>query len=180
MLTITVPAVEKWDETNEEFIYDKEWTLQLEHSLLAVSKWESKWCKPFLSQKELSYEESIDYIRCMSVTENVPSYVYENITAENIKEIGDYIKSPMTATWFRKETNPRRSSEEVTSELVYYWMTVLNIPFECENWHLNRLMTLIRVCNVKNAPSKKMKAKDVYAQNRALNAARRQKLHSKG
>lgn len=180
MLTITIPAVEKWDETNNLFVYDEEWTLQLEHSLLSISKWESKWCKPFLSQKTLSFEESIDYIRCMTLTENVPLNIYENITDANVNDVAEYIKSPMTATWFRKDNAPQRNGKEITSELIYYWMTVLNIPFECEKWHLNRLLTLIRICNVENSPKKKMKSKDIYAQNRALNAARRRQLHSKG
>lgn len=180
MLRITVPAIERYDERKNEFIQSKECTLQLEHSLISLSKWESKWCKPFLTQTEKTYEETIDYIKCMTLTQNVPLEVYENLTKENVKAINDYIQAPMTATYFYEDKQRRGSKEQITSELIYYWMIALNIPVEFEKWHLNRLLTLIRVCNIKNTPPKKMSRREIMSRNAALNEARRNQLRTKG
>ena len=180
MLQIVIPAGEFWDEIKQEFSYTKEQTLQLEHSLVSLSKWESKWCKVFLSKDEKSPEETMDYIKCMTITPNVSPDIYNRLTKANIKEIEDYITAPMTATYFSKERGGRSSSEQVTSELIYYWMIALNIPFECQKWHLNRLLTLIKVCNIKNQPPKKMSKRDIMSRNASLNAARRQQLNTKG
>lgn len=180
MLQITVPATEEWDESKQEFVYTKETTLQLEHSLVSLSKWESKWCKPFLSDEDLTEEETIDYIKCMTITQNVNPEVYKCLTQENIYQVRDYISAPMTATYFSKERNGRPSREIVTSELIYYWMISLNIPFECQKWHLNRLLTLIRVCNIKNKPPKKMSRREIMERNTALNESRRKQLNTKG
>lgn len=181
MLRITIPATEMWDEGKQEFIYSKEYTLQLEHSLVSLSKWESKWCKPFLSKKELTTEETIDYIRCMTITQNVPPEAYYNITNDIITQVSDYIAAPMTATWFSdNEKGGKPNSEVVTAELIYYWMIALQIPLECQKWHLNKLMTLIRVCNIKNTPPKKMSKRDITSRNAAINAARRKQFNSKG
>ena len=181
MLTITIPASEFFNERTQEFFTLKEQTLQLEHSLVSLSKWESKWCKPFLSkQKELTLEETLDYIKCMTITQNVNPDVYNRLSQSNIEEIDKYIAAPMTATTFYNNTSEGRVKETVTSELIYYWMISLNIPMECQKWHLNRLLTLIRVCNVKNTPPKKMSKGDIMRRNAALNAARRKKLNSKG
>ena len=180
MLQITVPATEEWDESKQEFVYTKETTLQLEHSLVSLSKWESKWCKPFLSDEDLTEEETIDYIKCMTITQNVNPEVYKCLTQENIYQVRDYISAPMTATYFSKERNSRPSREIVTSELIYYWMISLNIPFECQKWHLNRLLTLIRVCNIKNNPPKKMSRREIMERNAALNESRRKQLNTKG
>lgn len=180
MLRITIPAVEKWDEGKQEFVYTKEQTLQLEHSLVSLSKWESRWCKPFLTNKPLTTEETIDYIKCMTLTQNVPPEVYEYIPDSVIEEVSNYIGAPMTATHFSEEQRGRGSGETVTSELIYYWMIALNIPLECQKWHLNRLMTLVKVCNIKNTPPKKMGRKALMNRNAALNASRRQQLNSKG
>ena len=180
MLRITIPAIEKWDEGRQEFIYTREQVLQLEHSLISLSKWESKWCKPFLSKDGMSFEETIDYIKCMTLTQNVHPDVYNNITNENLEEISNYINAPMTATWFAKTEGGRGSQETVTAELIYYWMIALNIPFKCEKWHLNRLLTLIKVCNIKNAPPKKMSKREQMSRNRALNAKRRSQLNTRG
>ena len=180
MLEITIPATELWDERNEEFITAKEQTLRLEHSLVSLSKWESKWCKPFLSKTNKSDEEIIDYIRCMTLTQNVPDEVYRCLTDDNIRKINEYIDAPMTATWFHEDKTKGTSREQTTSELIYYWMIALNIPFECQKWHLNRLLTLIRVCNIKNQPPKKMSKRDIMSRNAALNAARRKQLSTKG
>lgn len=181
-------AQEVWDNDIEEFTMlpgVKPVTLTLEHSLLSLSKWESKYHKPFLDKTgvEKTPEEMLYYIQCMSVN-NVDPNAFYCLTSEQIKEIGDYIADPMTATTITHNAPsgapPRRNAENVTSELIYYWMVVHQIPFECQKWHLNRLLTLIEVCNIKNAPSKKMSKRDIMRQNNALNAARRAKYHSHG
>ena len=180
MLQITIPAVELWDERKQEFITTKEQTLQLEHSLVSLSKWESKWCKPFLNKQKKTFEETLDYIKCMTLTQNVDPEVYNYLTNENIKEINEYIGAPMTATYFSDEKTSKTNREQVTAELIYYWMIALNIPFECQKWHLNRLLTLIKVCSIKNQPPKKRSKKDIMSRNAALNAARRKQLNTKG
>ena len=180
MLRITIPAVEQWDEQKQEFITTKEQTLSLEHSLVSLSKWESKWCKAFLSKNEKSFEETLDYIKFMTLTQNVDSEVYNYLTNGNISEINEYIEAPMTATYFSDEKTSKTSREQVTAELIYYWMIALNIPFECQKWHLNRLLTLIKVCNIKNQPPKKRSKKDIMSRNAALNAARKKQLNTKG
>lgn len=179
MLRITVPAVEMWDESTETYINTKETTLQLEHSLVSVSKWESKWCKSFLSHTNKTYDETIDYIKCMTLTRDVDPSVYYGLTNDNIEQINKYIAAPMTATSF-SDKNGKGGREIITSELIYYWMISQNIPFECQKWHLNRLLTLIRVCNIKNAPPKKHSRREIASRNAALNAARRKQLNSKG
>lgn len=181
MLVITIPAIEAFDDEKQEFIIlAKEQTLQLEHSLVSLSKWESKWCKAFLSKEDKTEEETIDYIKCMTITQNVNPDVYNRLTRSNIEAINSYIEAPMTATTFYNDQQKGRSRETVTSELIYYWMIALNIPMECQKWHLNRLLTLIRVCNVKNTPPKKMSKREIMNRNAALNAARRKQLGSKG
>lgn len=180
MLTITVPGGELYDEANELFIEVKPQTLQLEHSLISLSKWESKWHKPFLSKFDKSAEETLDYVRCMTVTPGVDPMVYARLTNENIATINEYIDNPMTATTFSNTQKGGSSGEQVTSEVIYYWMIALTIPFECEKWHLNRLLTLIRVCDAKNKPPKKMSKREIMSRNAALNAARRKKLGTKG
>lgn len=180
MLRIIIPATEQWDESKNEFVYTKSQSLSLEHSLVSLSKWESKWCKPFLSKEIKTAEETIDYIRCMTLTQNVDPNIYNYLTNENIIQVNRYIEAPMTATWFNSNNKGKPNSEQITSELIYYWMITLNIPFECQKWHLNRLLTLIRVCNVKNQPSKKMTKKELLSRNAALNAVRRKKTNTKG
>lgn len=180
MLEINIPSVERFDETTGEFINIKGQTLRLEHSLVSLSKWESKWCKPFLVEKEKTYEEMIDYIKCMTLNQNVDPEVYKGINKKILKEIMDYIEAPMTATWFRKEKKSNQKGEQVTAELIYYWMISLQIPFECQKWHLNRLLTLVKVCNAKNAPQKNMSKREIMSSNKELNDARRKALHTKG
>lgn len=153
--------------------------LQLEHSLVSLSKWESKWQKPFLTKDEKTMEESIDYISCMTLTKNVDLETYSFITDHNLQEVKDYIKNPMTATTFSKE-NQTPNREIITAELLYYWMIAMTIPFECQKWHLNRLLTLINVCNIKNKPAKKMNKREVAGRNAKINAARKQALNTKG
>lgn len=179
MLKIVVPELELWDEEKQEFSILKETTIQLEHSLVSISKWESKWHKAFLSKKDKSNEEIIDYIRCMTITQNVPEDVYYRLSNENMEAINKYIDDPMTATYFHDDEQAN-SRETVTSELIYYWMIIQNIPVNFEKWHLNRLLSLIKVCNIKNSPPKKMSSKEIMRRNSALNAARRKKYNTKG
>jgi len=179
MLKITIPSIEQYDEVLEEFTYSKEQTLQLEHSLVSISKWESKWRKPFLSKEEKTVIESIDYIKCMTITQNVDNKIYDFITNDNLNDVRDYIEAPMTATTFANDKR-KGSQEIITSELIYYWMVALNIPFECQKWHLNRLLTLVNVCNVKNSPPKKTSKKEILSRNAALNASRKKVLNTQG
>lgn len=180
MLEITVPATEMFDEAKQEFVNYKKQTLQLEHSLVSLSKWESKWHKAFLSKREKTAEETIDYVRCMTITKNVDPSVYSRLTRENVDQINKYIEDPMTAVYFLEDKSSGTSGDTVTSEIIYYWMISLNIPQECQKWHLNRLMALIKVCNIKNSPGKKMSKADIMRRNASLNAARRAKMHSNG
>lgn len=180
MLQITIPATELWDEINERFIRTRKQTLQLEHSLVSISKWESKWCKPFLSTNSKTTEETIDYIRCMTLTQNVNPNVYVALTNENIKQVNNYIEAPMTATTFSEDKSGKTNREIITAELIYYWMIALQIPMKCEKWHINRLLTLIRVCNIKNQPPKKRSQGDILRSYAELNAARRKQFNTKG
>jgi hypothetical protein len=180
MLQLIIPALESYDETKNEFIIAKEQILQVEHSLVSISKWESKWNKPFLAKEPKTNEETIDYIRCMIITQNVKKEVYDNITTENINDINSYIEASMSATWFNDNKNKSTSKEIITSEIIYYWMITYNIPFECRKWHLNRLLTLIQVCEKKNAPNKKMSNSEIISKNRELNNARRKQANTKG
>lgn len=179
MLQITIPAGTLWDEGIEEFVSTKEQTLQLEHSLVSLSKWESKWHKPFLSDKEKTFEETIDYIRCMTITQNVKPEVYLFLTKENVDQIYEYINDPMTATTFNDLDNTF-NREVITAEIVYYWMISLNIPIEFQKWHLNKLITLIKVISLKNAPKKKISKQDYMEQMSRLNDARRKEWNTKG
>lgn len=181
MLRIEIPInPEGWDEKRQEFVKPKTQILQLEHSLVSLSKWESKWCKPFFSNEEKSYEEVLDYIKCMTITQNVDPEVYNHLTESNITDINNYINAPMTATTFTNDKVHGNNREIITSELVYYWMIALNIPVEFQKWHINRLLTLIRVCEIKNSPQKKMSKNEIMSRNAALNEARRKKLNSRG
>ena len=179
MLNITISASDMWNERLGEFVSVPETILHLEHNLLSISKWESKWKKPFLTRERKTIEETIDYVRCMTIGDEEDPIVYKLLSQEHLDKISDYIDDPMTATWFSKD-DAKANREIVTSELIYYWMCSLQIPFECQYWHLNRLMALIRICSIKNQPSKKMGRKDIYNQNAALNRARRARSKSKG
>ena len=156
-------------------------TCALPISLVSISKWEAKWKRPFLTKGPSTLVEITDYIRCMTLTENVDITAYENLNNSIIEEVADYIASPMTATWFAKDSNNQTKNKEVvTSELIYYWMIELRIPSEYQYWHFNRLITLIQVCNVKNTPAKKMSKKEILARNQSINDARRAATGSKG
>lgn len=179
MLTVVVPGVEMFDEKTQEFITVGDVTLELEHSLVSLSKWESFYEKPFLG-KEKTTEETIEYIKCMVLTPNIPNEVFEKLTDSNLNAIQKYLDAKMTATWFSDTPGAPQSRDVITSELIYYWMITFQIPFECENWHLNRLFTLIRVCNIKQSKPKKMSRAEVAARNRELNAQRKAQLGTKG
>lgn len=189
MLKIRIPGKEYWDAEKAEFITVPSVELALEHSLLSLSKWESKWHVPFFSEREkMTVEQIQDYVRCMTLTKGVPDEAYTRLTKENCTAIYTYINDPMTATWFHEDeetdqNGPRsgkRSTSVTTSEVLYYDMVELGIPFECEKWHLNRLMTLIRVCNEKHKPPKKVPKNERLARRRALNAKRRKEWGMKG
>ena len=180
MLTINIPAIELYDETKNVFILAKAQTLQLEHSLVSLSKWESKWLKPFLSKEAKTNEETLDYIKCMTLTQNIDSDVYKIIPDDIMDLVSKYIDAPMTATTFPKTGTHGANRDIITSEIIYYWMVSFNIPFECQKWHLNRLLTFINVCNVKQQPAKKMGRKELNSRNRNLNAARKSALNTTG
>jgi len=180
MYLVIVPQTELYDEITEEFANVKGEQFQIEHSLVSLSKWESKWRKPFISKEAKTREETMDYIRCMTVTRNIDDSVYDRISGKVLDEIGGYINSSMTATWFADDPNAPKSREIITAEIIYHWMIALNIPMECQKWHLDRLLTLIKVCSIKNQPPKKRGKKEMLAQRRALNQSRRAKYNSKG
>lgn len=173
MFQVIIPESEIYDEEREEFINTRKETFQIEHSLVSLAKWESKWNLPFLGKTPKTKEQIIDYVRCMTITQNVNPEIYDNIPQPILTDISEYICAPMTATWFSERKDTRANSEAITAEIVYYWMVTHHIPMECQKWHFNRLLTLIRVCNVKNAPPKKMNKKEMLAERRQLNAARR-------
>lgn len=176
MLIIKLPEQEFFDQSTSEFLSCKACTLKLEHSLISISKWEEKWKKPFLTDKEKTPAEFIDYIRCMTINQDVPEEAYALLGHENVKKIEAYIQDPATATTvidLRKSNG--KKSEIPTSELIYYWMISNGIPFECEKWRLNRLLTLIKVCNAKGNPQQ-MSRQEIYAMNNALNNSRRKAM----
>lgn len=179
MLTIVVPMSEHLNEKTKEFVVVDSVKLELEHSLVSMSKWESFFEKPFLTKEEKTPEEIFWYIRAMTLTPNVPQGVFNNLTDELVAEINGYVSASMTATTFKAEPN-RPSRETITSELIYYWMITANIPVQFENWHLNRLFTLIEVCNRKNTPAKKMSRQTAARQQRDLNAQRRAEMGTSG
>jgi len=180
MLTIVVPGVEMFDEKSQEFITKDDVTLDLEHSLISLSKWESIYEKPFLGKGERTSEEILGYVKAMTLTSNVPDAVFLKLSEDNVMAINKYIDSKMTATWFSEPPGAPASRDVITAELIYYWMITFQIPFECEKWHLNRLFTLIRVCNIKQAKPTKMSRSEIAARNRELNAQRRAQLGTKG
>lgn len=180
MLELHVGGTEFFNEDTCEFIPSKETVLKLEHSLISVSKWESKWHKPFLGNTEMTQEELFDYIRCMTITQSPDPTVYDRLTVDDVSKIRDYMADTMTATWFNDRGMPKSRQKAVTSELIYYWMIALQIPVEFERWHLNRLLTLIRVCNIENSPKKKMRTNEIMRQNASLNEQRKRAMGTRG
>lgn len=188
MLLIKVEKQDLWDSETERFKTLKtDCTLQLEHSLISISKWESKWKKPYLetdTRKAKTFEELKDYVRCMTIN-GVPDEVYDFLKREDYVKISEYINDPHSATWFNKANEKKsfgkKTPETLTSELIYYYMIANEIPWEAQKWHLNRLLTLIRICGDKNSgPNRKMSKKDILGRNASLNKARRAASGSKG
>ena len=181
MLTLTVPPNEMWDSVKQEFVNFKGETLFLEHSLLSVSKWESEFCKPFLSKTEKSIEEMRAYIKCMTLNKSVDPQTYKMLTNDNFSAVMKYIDSPMSAVKFKEQPGKGPMSREtITSELIYYWLVALQIPFQCEKWHLNRLFTLVRICSIKNKPATKRSKSELARERTALNKERKARLHTTG
>ena len=183
MLTITVPNSEWFNEKTSEFVSLPGATLNLEHSLVSFSKWESFFEKPFLNDKEMTTEEVNKYIEFMCLDPNFPPGVFSRLTSENRRQISDYIDKQHTATWFNENVPGQgsgRAREVITAELFYYWMSTMGIPWEAQYWHLNRLLTLLKVFSLKNAPAKKMTRAEQAQQMRALNAARRKQYNTNG
>jgi hypothetical protein len=170
---------EDFDEATDEFVAANVVVIELEHSLVSLSKWESFYEQPFLSSTEKTTEQLFQYVVDMTLTPDVPLDVYQHLSKQNIDDIDRYINSKQTATWFG-DAGAQRNREIITAEVIYYWMVAMQIPFECQHWHLNRLLTLVRVINQKNAPKRKMTPAELAARNRELNAQRRAQLGTSG
>lgn len=179
MLIVKVVLSEDFNEITKEFSPSNTFDLEMEHSLASLSKWESKFEKPFLSSVTKTPEEILWYISAMVLNPKVPEEVFEKLSEQNLLEVNDYINAKMSATWFN-DTGKETSAEVITSEVIYYWMIALNIPFECQYWHLNRLITLVRVCSEKNSPKKELSRSEIASRNRELNAKRRAELNTSG
>lgn len=181
MLQLTLPKGVVFDEKSNKVIeFKNPVTIELEHSLRSISLWESKYKKPFLTNKAKTVDETIDYIKMMVLDGLYDDRQLLLLTDNDVVKIREYLEDPMTATTIHHEDSKGKSREQVTSELIYYWMISLNIPFECQDWHIKRLLTLIDVCSVKNAPPKKHSQSELYNRNRSLNAARRKKYNTRG
>ena len=175
MLEIDVETEESFDESTQKFVV-KSYRVRLEHSLVSASKWESLWKEAFLGKKDKTLNQTISYVQCMIQNSELPPDVFLKLIQRHLNEIKDYVGDEMTATRLRNDPNASGSGETITTELIYYWMISLSIPVEFENWHLNRLITLIRVVNLKNTPPKKMTVQE----RRALNRSRLQQHGTRG
>ena len=181
MLLINVPSVDLFDETKQEFVTFNGEALMLEHSLVSLSKWESLTEKPFLGPEDKTREDTIEYIKLMTLSPVNSPEIYKHLSSENFQEISAYIDAKMTATWFATAPPSRATADIITAEIIYYWMIALQVPFECQHWHLSRLLTLIKVLNLKNAPEKTTRpTQNDVAARRALNDARLAKSNNAG
>lgn len=182
MLTITVVLSEGLDESTNEFVTLESFTLELEHSLFSLSKWESFYKKPFLNEEKKTSEEALAYFKYMTFTPDVPDEVWNKLSQKNVDEINEYMNATMTATWFSKSAQKSAQREIITAEIIYYWMIGVGLPFECQHWHLDRLLTQIRVINEKNAPDKKKSrfTSSAAQQRREMNARRKAQLGTTG
>ena len=178
MLTLIVKPMELYDEDSNTFTFTKECALSLEHSLVSISKWESIYCIPFLAKEKKTPAQTLDYIKCMTITKNVDPKVYSYLTNDNLEEVNSYIGHSATAT--KLKSSDKVSNEIITSEKIYCLMIDYNIPFECQKWHLNRLITLLALCQHKNEPAKKVNQKELATQRRELNEQRRKASGTKG
>lgn len=172
MFKVVVPGQEFYNERLQEFLYTKEYIFNIEHSLVSLSKWESEYMKPFVSDTPMTPDEFLYYIKCMTITQNVPDDAYRYLTQSNLDDIRSYMNKPMTATTI-SSNNKKGPSKIVTAELIYSWMIALNIPFECRKFHLNQLIMLINVCNEENQPKKKLSKKEAAAKTAETNRIRR-------
>lgn len=180
MLTLHVGGHEIFNEATQQFGKSGTTVVELEHSLASLSKWESLWEKPFLVDTTKTNEETLGYVKAMLLTPDVSPDVFQELVTEHMEAINNYIGAKMTATWFSDVGKKGPNSEIITSEVIYYWMITHNIPFECQHWHLNKLLTLIRVCNQKNAPKKSMSKQEIAQRQRDLNAQRRAQFGTSG
>jgi len=180
MLTIVIGEEELFDESTNEFTTDGGQVVELEHSLISLSKWESKYQKPFLSKEVKTEDEILFYIQCMLISPVENSEILYQLSQPNLDLINRYLESKESATTFGSMPERRGRGETITSELIYYWMVAFTIDWEAQYWHLNRLFALIRICNVKNAKPKKMSRSEIAARNRELNAKRRAELGTTG
>jgi len=181
MIKITIPPSELWDDNRQEFITITEpIIIPMEHSLVSIHEWEKQWHKPFLKKfPKKTTDETVSYLACMSLRDDVDPKVFYAIPKGEMERINKYIEDPMSA---RTKSSGQRSAkrETITAELIYFWMFTYNIPYECREWHLNSLLSLIELCSIKNTPPKKMSASQKYAKYNALNNARRKAFHTKG
>lgn len=180
MLTLLVVGDEYYNEVTQEFETLDDVVLELEHSLVSVSKWESIHCKPFLSDKPKTSEEIMSYISCMILSPIFPGGILSRLSSANVEAVNDYVESKQTATTFGDMPSRKGRGEVITSELIYYWMVAFTVPFECETWHLNRLFALIRICNIKNQPAKKVSKGEIARRNRELNERRKAEFGTTG
>ena len=187
MLSITIPKLELFDSKNNIFVNQDEVTIELEHSLVALARWESKWEKPFLGPDQKTEEETIDYVRCMTMTSDVSPEIYHRLNQGHFKQINEYIDAKMSATWFSEPRSAstgnapvKRSRETITAEIIYHWIVALNLDWQVQDWHLNRLFTLIKVCNQKNSPEKKRPKRDMVAERQRINAERKAAMETRG
>lgn len=181
-IEVTIPDQEMWDSEKNEFVYVKGCTIRMKHSLLSISKWEMTWKKPFLKPGYvMTEEETLDYYRCMTITQNVDPGIYRYIPTSEQEKINKYIETPMSA-YIPQNKKSGGVKHTFVSEHIYYWMTAANIPQSYEKWHLSRLLNLLEIAANENDPkkSKKMSRGEIYKQNQELNSARRKALGTHG